>query len=142
MDDISECACFNVRRAGRALSRAYDRALESSGLTNVQFSVLGQLYHAPEGVTVGELAQRLGMDRTTLTRNAALLKDRALVTITPGKADRREKQLMLTKTGNKALSSAYPHWKAMQQSVKRRLGPTPWKNLTEGLAALEALEVQ
>jgi hypothetical protein len=65
---LGPCACAQVRRLARKLSSLYDNLLSPEALTITQYSLLvnieraGQLSHAA-------LAEKVGMDRTTLTRN-------------------------------------------------------------------------
>ena len=70
--------------ATRAVARVYDQALASHGLRTTQFSILARLdTHGP--ASVGDLAARLAMDRTTLAREAAPLVRAGLVEETTGK---------------------------------------------------------
>ncbi|WP_197075806.1 MarR family winged helix-turn-helix transcriptional regulator [Halostagnicola sp. A56] len=63
------CHCLDARRRARAITRRYDERLRPHGLQSTQFSVLAAL--ALTGPTpLGELADLLGLERTTLTRSA------------------------------------------------------------------------
>ena len=66
------CVCLGVQRAARALARRYDEALRPAGLTSGQFAILTALL-GDDGVALTVLADRLGLERTTLTRNLAPL---------------------------------------------------------------------
>src|SRR5919106_5706929 len=81
--ECQDCVCFAVRRAARAITQHYDRELRPAGLRVTQFSVLAVLSHG-EPRPVNRVASRLGMDRTTLTRNLRPLVDRGYVTVTGG----------------------------------------------------------
>jgi len=118
-----DCACFAVRRAARAVTQDYDRALRPSGLRATQFSLLSVL--AIGGRTgVSRLADRLGTER--------LLK-RGLVAVHPA-ADGRVREVALTAAGFAALSAALPHWRRVQRAMRRRLAPP----VLETLGALAA----
>ena len=68
LSDSSNCLCFNLRKAARALTQTYDAALKPAGVTAPQFALLSTLAgYGP--VSLSDLAAALGMDRTTLTRN-------------------------------------------------------------------------
>src|SRR5687767_11742713 len=68
-----ECYCLAARRAARAITRVYEERLRPYGLRATQFSILAAL--ALKGSSpVGELADLLGLERTTLTRSARLLE--------------------------------------------------------------------
>lgn len=62
---------------------------------------------------MNDLAGRLGVERTTLTRNLALVSDRRFVTVTPGQ-DGRERVVTLTPKGWAVAEAALPAWKAAQ----------------------------
>jgi DNA-binding MarR family transcriptional regulator len=132
------CACFNVRRASRTVTRFYDRALAPSGLTAPQFTILGGVGMAgPIGVSA--LAERLGLDSTTLTRNLQILVRRRLIKMTPGD-DRRERVISMTAAGEAALSAATPLWREAQDRVVAMLGADRLRRLIDDLAALDELD--
>src|SRR5258708_20478198 len=78
------CACINMRRAARAVTNYYDDLLlEACGLRMTQITPLVVLYLAgPQ--TIHEIAGKLGLDRTTLTRNLKLLEQAGLLKMEPG----------------------------------------------------------
>lgn len=125
--DLPRCACFNLRRAARAVTQAYDEALRPSGIRATQFSVLAGL--ALEGSrTMTALADAMGMDRTTLTRNLKpLLKD-GLVEMVEG-SDRRQRRVGLTGRGMEALERALPMWRRAQARVVDGLGTARWTGM-------------
>ena len=91
-DDVQNCLCLNLRRGARRLTQAYDRALRPSGLKITQFQLLaavGKFVRTP----LNPLADFMGMDRTTLTRNLAVLDRDGHVRVEPGEEDRREQKL-------------------------------------------------
>lgn len=74
------CLCLHVQRAARALARHFDDALRPAGLTNGQFSLLMSL-NRPTPPGMGDVADLLAMDRTTLTAALKPLERRGLVKI-------------------------------------------------------------
>src|SRR5260370_27122614 len=82
------CACINMRRAARAVTNYYDGLLlEACGLRMTQITPLVVLYLAgPQ--TIHEIAGKLGLDRTTLTRNLKLLEQAGLPKMDPAPAPR------------------------------------------------------
>ena len=68
VDLLENCTCFNLRKAARAVTQAYDEALKLQGLRATQISILAMLSELGP-VTMTNLADQLVMDRTTLTRN-------------------------------------------------------------------------
>ncbi len=119
-----DCACYNTRKAARLLAQAYDRALEPSGLKNTQFSALAVIYGSDDGLTITELAAKMSVERTTLTRNLSVLVRNGLVRIDAG-ADARSKLVAITAAGRKALDKAIPLWERIQSSVTGSLGDWP-----------------
>jgi DNA-binding MarR family transcriptional regulator len=70
-------------RRGR-LTQLYDDLMAPSGLRVTQFSLLGTLAtHGP--ARMSDLARRLLLDRTALSRTLDPLVERGLVAITPGR---------------------------------------------------------
>lgn len=128
------CACLNLRKAARAITQAYDAAIEPSGMRATQFSLL-QAISLADGAPMTRVARILGMDRTTLTRNLAPLERQGWVRSEPG-PDRRERTLALTRSGRAALERAKPLWQAAQDRIVGRIGVAQWQALRGGLDAL------
>ncbi len=136
----TECTGANLRRATRAVSRIYDEALAPSGLRGTQFSLLIALSFFKEAPLL-RVAEELGLDRTTLTRNLQPLERAGLVASSPGK-DQRVRLLRLTDAGQRALQRAYPLWEEAQAKVTKALGQRRWMTLLEGLAATRELQAK
>lgn len=117
----SGCTCMRLRKASRRVSQIYDRSLEPLGLTVTQFGLLGNLDRL-DGISIGDLAARLVMDPTTLTRNLKPLERRGFVVFAPDPNDRRSRCLHLTATGRKVYSGAKPAWARAQRHVDKALG--------------------
>ena len=125
----SPCICFNLRRASRAVSQAYDGFLQSSGLRTTQYSLLGYLVaYGPTSVT--HLASGLGMDRTTLTRNLQPLERAGLIAVGTGD-NRRTRRIVATDAGQAAYAQAKPLWQAAQNHFLERLTPERWRELRQ-----------
>jgi DNA-binding MarR family transcriptional regulator len=114
------CSCFAVRRAARAITQHYDRLLRPTGLRATQFGLLVVL--ELEGpLPLSRAAARLGMERTTLTRNLRPLVASGLVR--EGEDDdRRVRMLALTRQGIAQVHAALPRWREAQRSIAARLG--------------------
>ena len=113
------CHCLAARRKARELTRLYEAKLRPHGLKATQFSILVALA-AVGPKPIGALASALGLERTTLTRGAALLVRDGLVAEAHSE-DSRERQLTLTGRGRRKLEAAYPAWKAAQNKVDKSL---------------------
>ena len=123
------CACANLRRAARVITRLYDAALRPSGLGLAQFTLLQVLTIAP-GMSQKQLAGLLEIDSTTLTRTLAPLRRARWLRSTAGD-DRREIHLALTAEGRRAYMRALPYWKRAQAEFTRALGAESWDRLME-----------
>jgi len=127
------CACFNLRRVTRAVTQLYDDILRPTGLRVTQFSVLVALRNMKEA-TVNQLADKLVVDRTTLTRNLRPLQQAGLVRTRPG-LDRRVREISLTPAGEEKLHKALPHWREAQAQMRRALGRDRLDRLLSDLSA-------
>jgi DNA-binding MarR family transcriptional regulator len=134
---VLACACASVRRTGRALAQVYDAILAPSGLRNTQFALLSRLdQETPVGM--GDLADLLAMDRTTLTRALAPLERQGWVVVEAG-ADRRTRQVRLTASGAATREAARPLWQQAQAHVTGQFGEERLAALRQELAELTAL---
>jgi len=114
------CLCLQVQRTARALARRFDDAFRPLGLTQGQFSLLMSL-NRPAPPRLGEVAELLAMDRTTLTANLKPLERRRLIEVAVDEADRRGRRLKLTRAGRVLLAAAAPVWKREHARVERLL---------------------
>lgn len=113
------CYCLAARQAARVITRLYEEKLRPHGLRATQFSILAAL--ALKGPTpVSELAEVLGLERTTLTRSAALLERNGWIAAARSE-DARRHPLRLRPAGRRKLEAAFPAWKATQELVGRKL---------------------
>jgi DNA-binding MarR family transcriptional regulator len=81
------CACQNLRRVTRVVTRIYDLELRKAGLEITQFGLLTALALTDEA-TQKRLSAGFAMDSTTLTRTLGLLLKQGWVRVRRGK-DRR-----------------------------------------------------
>lgn len=134
---VDPCHCHALRRAARSVTGFYDEALAPTGLRLSQFSMLAQL-SGGKGVALGELAEALGLDRTTATRNLRLLERAGYVAIAAAEADGRRKAIGLTEAGRAVLRAAFPLWQGAQAALEKRHGAALVEQLRGTLRALES----
>lgn len=67
-------------------------------------------------IALGDLAELLGLERTTLTRSAGILEDRGWVATIPA-SDARKRPLRITRAGRDRLARALPDWHRAQQEA-------------------------
>lgn len=125
------CASFNLKRAARAVTQAYDEALAAAGLRSTQFAVLVATART-QPVSIGELASLTLSDPTTMTRNVRLMARAGLIDV-PARGPKREKRVRLTAKGTRALAKALPHWRAAQARFVGAFGGPAWKGMQHDL---------
>lgn len=130
LSDTSDCLCSASRLAARSLTRAFERIMRDSELRVTQFSLLVQLMRRGP-LPIGRLAEVLGVERTTLTRNLALIEAQRLVRIRPGE-DPRSRIVAITPQGEAAVAKALPLWRKAQAQAAAVIGQS-------GISALQAL---
>lgn len=124
------CFCLASRQAARKITRLFDGVMQESGVRATQFTILSQLMLRGE-MPVGKLAGFLGMERTTLTRNLALLQAERWISTRPGK-DPRARMIAITAQGRGMVRRAFPYWSKAQTQAGKMLG-------ADGQAALKVL---
>lgn len=131
---MRRCAANHTRRTARSITRLYDQALDPCGLTVMQFTVLVALaQHAFDSVTA--MADRLGHERSSLSRNLSRLEKRGLVR---REEAGRSRQAVLTDAGVAKIEEAYPYWREAQSQVEDALGADQWEETREALQRLAA----
>lgn len=120
--------------AARAVTRAYDEALRPTGLRATQLSVLVAV-SAQGAMSIAALADFLGMDRTTLTRNIRPLEEGGLIAVGL-EGWRRSRTLEITKKGRLQMREALPLWEGVQGVLRRKLGERNWSFVHAGLDQL------
>src|SRR4051812_44580671 len=80
---VNGCTCAKLRRLARRVTQSYDRVLQASGLKVTQYSLLVNL-RENSALSVSALAEKMAMDRTTLTRNLKPLVHAGLVNVQDG----------------------------------------------------------
>ncbi len=122
------CNCLALRQAARHVSQFYDQFLAPSRLRTTQYSILARLERRG-AMTVNTLAADLVTDRTTLGRNLLPLEREGLVAITPGRSDRRAKEIRLTEAGAARVRSARKGWEQAQARFESAFGVRRAKEL-------------
>ncbi len=125
-DEVPYCACLNSRKLARAVTSFFERKIKHAEINGNQFSLLAAL-NRMQPVTVNRLAGQLGMDRTTLSRNVNLLERDGLCDSQPGREDKRQREISLTKKGKESLEKAYPLWKEAQEEFYKIFDEIEWK---------------
>ncbi|MBV7259399.1 MarR family winged helix-turn-helix transcriptional regulator [Erythrobacter crassostreae] len=140
MDDkliANTCYATRARRAARHLSRMYDDALRPHGIKVSQFSILVAASVSRGDATITELADELGLERSTLSRNLQPLERRGLVEIGE-EQQHRSRQVLLTAQGERLIEDAYGDWARVQDRARGQL-PIDESAILGSLSALNAI---
>jgi DNA-binding MarR family transcriptional regulator len=142
--DVMSCPCLRIRRATRQITQLYDGILAGSHLTANQFGLLAYLLAADltgdGGISIGNLAERVGVDPTTLNRNLKPLEAKALVRDARDGVDGRVRNVTITQKGKLTLQKALPLWRQARRRVEKAIGSQELDNLNE-LLDLAATQV-
>jgi DNA-binding MarR family transcriptional regulator len=128
------CICTTLRMTTRAINRAYDQALAPAGLRQTGYSILSRL-DAEGPFSIGELATRLAMERSTCSREVAPLVRAGLVESDVGD-DRRARVHRLSQAGRRRLDEARPLWNEVQRQITAAIGAEQVDELLAGVRDL------
>jgi DNA-binding MarR family transcriptional regulator len=134
---LGPCACSQVRRLARKLSSLYDTLLSPEGLTITQYSLLANIERAGQ-LSHTVLAEKVGMERTTLTRNLRPLTRAKWVAAATGQ-DRRQHWLQLTAAGRRKLLCSLPLWEEAQRQFLSQIGSESLQELRALLTSAESV---
>jgi DNA-binding MarR family transcriptional regulator len=134
--DLGPCVCSQVRRLARKLSSYYDTLLSPENLSITQYSLLANIDREVQ-LSHTALAEKVGMERTTLTRNLLPLIRAKWVAAAAGK-DRRQHLLRLTAAGKRKLVRSLPWWQQAQRQFLSQFGFESLQELRALLASAES----
>jgi len=115
---------WRARCLARRVSALADAQLKAAGLTHAQFILMCLIASATDD-TVNALAQRAGLDQSTVSRNLDVLVKAELAEVTTAVQDRRRRAVWLTEAGLFTLARALPLAGKMQAKLARRLAGLP-----------------
>ncbi|MGI9557107.1 MAG: MarR family winged helix-turn-helix transcriptional regulator [Solirubrobacterales bacterium] len=136
LEEATRCVAVALNRATRATNRLYERALSDAGVSLAQFNVLVALTLGG-AKTIGHLAEEIGVDRTTLSRNLSVMERDGLLTLSSDEADARTRTVEVSAAGLAALEAGYPAWLQAQRSLLENLG-NDGEEVRAALAAVES----
>jgi DNA-binding MarR family transcriptional regulator len=132
----ANCLGMRVARLHRIVTRAYERALEPLDLSVPQMEILSALVTAAGPVRPAALAAELMVERSTLSRNLALMRDRGWLAPAEISPTGRSMSVAITEPGRGVFASARTAWQSAQAGMTRTLGPTARGTLDGWLALL------
>src|SRR5262249_125112 len=133
-EQMLACTCARLRKVTRRVTQTYDQTLAPAGLTITQFGLIA--YLAAHGdVSIGELAEEMLMDPTTLTRTLRPLERRKLIRIATARDDRRPPSVALSDTGRAGFGEGLRVWRKAGAHLSEVLGNRNRAALDQSLAA-------
>ncbi len=129
------CACFNLRKAARAVTRQFDEALQPTGLRSTQAVILVEL--ARRGpMPLGQFADAMVMDKSTLSRKLKLLRGKGLIVMKPGTG--RQKLVSISDQGIQTVREIIPFWRIAQKQFLQSFGEEGWDAVLPSLTKIAA----
>jgi DNA-binding MarR family transcriptional regulator len=119
---MGECACWASRLAARRITNFLEERMQGSGFSITQFGLMAQIAAAADD-TLGALAERTGLDQSTLSRNLRGLESAGLVEIAIAGDDQRRRAVWLTEEGAQRLQTAIPVWREAHAALAKRVDP-------------------
>lgn len=114
-----QCLGSRVARLQRVISRQFDQKVRTLGLTMPQMEILAVLVMRG-AVRPSVIADALSIERSTISRNVALMERNGWVTVATESG--RTRTVSITRSGTHLLASASDAWNEAQQDVLERLG--------------------
>ncbi len=137
-EHLKACACRNLRMTTRVVTQYYDKALQSTSLRSTQLALLVDI-SSREYTSVGELANILLMDQTTVTRNIEILKKNGYVKVKADDEDSRKRLISITEKGMAKLNEALPLWEDAQLKIEQKIGKDKFRELLDTLAFIQGI---
>ncbi len=134
----SPCYCLMLRRAASSVTDMYDKALAEYGITLNQFSIIINLNNMSMATTT-ELAQQIGLERSTLVRNLKAIMAMGYIENVSGEKERNN-HLKVTSSGRHLLKLTIPVWQSVQDKISESLGSENAALLMDILYKLQEME--
>ena len=115
------CTNLKLRQLSRRVTRHYDQFVGRTGLKNTQYSLLSHVL-ALGPVRPSDLAARMQLDASTLTRNLHPMVAQGWVLLGPGE-NGRSRTVSITDAGRAKRAEAQQAWKQAQLALNEALGP-------------------
>jgi DNA-binding MarR family transcriptional regulator len=134
---VGDIACIGaaLRRTANLVTRIYNAYLAPCGLEVTQYSILRKIEAGRAG-SASELAEIVGVERSTLVRNLDRLERLGLIVAMSGEG--RRLVYRLTAEGQARLAAALPLWRQAQEALVEALPPDRAETIVGELALLRA----
>jgi DNA-binding MarR family transcriptional regulator len=132
---VQACAGMNIRMAERRITRFLEARMHATGLSIAQFGLMAHIAAAGDD-TIGALAERAGLDQSTLSRNLRSLEQAGFVEITLVETDLRRRAVWLTEKGARRLEAAIPAWRRAHEALAEIVEPSDVQRIAAASRAL------
>ena len=137
-DMIMGCLGVRVGRLHRLVTREFEKNLRPLGLSLQQLEMLSTLTACKGPVRPSVVADLLAVERSTVSRNLAVMTQRGWVRAVGVSSTGRSLTVEITPTGTSTLAHAVDAWGAAQSALNERLESDAVSTLDHWLAALTA----
>ena len=114
------CYLHRIRLLSRTLTKIYDDALKPINLKVTQMNLMGVVTKLGP-ITPQDMSEKLGMEKSTLSRNIDRLIMNGWIEHVAGK-NNRSHQLKITGKGRTIMKNALKYWRQAQKRAEKILG--------------------
>lgn len=119
----------------RRLNQFFEQRMAEAGLSFAQFGLMAEIASANDD-TISVLAERMGLDQSTLSRTLRTLEADGLAEIAIADGDQRRRLVWLTEKGARTLEAALASWRRAHTELSRRLSVDLVRTLAHETEAL------
>ena len=119
MYDAREHICFNIGRVMRKVYEHYESRLAPFNLTTPQYMIFNALWMG-DGITIGELGQRVSLDGSTITGILDRMEKSGYVERRTNAEDRRSALVFLTEQGREVGPKVIKFASELDESIRKR----------------------
>ena len=132
---VRVCAGINIRLAARRITRFLEARMEAADVSVAQFGLMAHIAAGGDD-TIGALAERSGLEQSTLSRNLRGLERAGLVELAIVEKDLRRRAVWLTERGARRLQAVIPAWRRAHQALCAVVGSRDVQRIGAVAAAL------
>jgi DNA-binding MarR family transcriptional regulator len=130
------CLGARVSRLHRLVARAYEQELQPLGISLPQIEILSQLMASADAVRPAALAAELMLERSTLSRNLALMRAKGWIIGVETSATGRTMSVAIADPGIDVLANAASGWHRRQTEMRNALGLAAGSTLDQWIDSL------
>lgn len=132
---LQTCAGWTLRRAARRATQFLEERMAAAGVSFAQFGLMAEIASADDD-TVSALAERMGLDQSTLSRTLRTLEAEGLLEIAVVESDQRKRMVWLTEKGARKLEAALAVWRQAHARLARQVSVESVRRLSREVESL------